>query len=112
MCVFGVGEGVNGVVCPRPPFRNDIVTRRHLFFIFFFFYFFFFFSFFFLRGFVRPSVRLLVRPLVRLLVHWSVRGHESKRAKMSVLDGFCVGGGGRGYGWGLDAPTHPSATIL
>ena len=35
--------------------------------------------------------------------------------KMSVFDALCVSlsvGGGLGCGWGLDAPAHPSATIL
>ena len=40
---------------------------------------------------------------------------ELKSGEMSVLDTFCVClsvGGGLGCGWGLDAPAHPSATIL
>ena len=69
-----------------------------------------------MRGFVHPSVRRSihrsvgrsVRPSVRPSVH----GHESKSAKMSVLNGFWVCVGGMAYGWGLDAPAHPSATIL
>ena len=46
-----------------------------------------------IRGFVRPSVRPFVRPL---------RGHGSKSGKTSFSD----------LGWGLDAPAHPSATVL
>ena len=30
-CVYGVGEGVDGVVCPCPPVHNFIVTPHHLF---------------------------------------------------------------------------------
>lgn len=30
-CVYGVGEGVDGVVCPGPPVHNFIVTPHHLF---------------------------------------------------------------------------------
>ena len=57
-------------------------------------------------------------PSVHWLVGWSVRGHESKSGKTSVLDTFCVClcvegvWMGLGCGWGLDAPAHPSATIL
>ena len=53
-----------------------------------------------------PSVHPSVRPSVVI---------ESKSGKTSVLDTFCVGlsvGDGFGCGWGLDAPAHPSATIL
>ena len=56
---------------------------------------------------VGPSVRRSVRP--------SVRNARVEKWKTSVLDAFfgmCVGGGGMGCGWGLDAPAHPSATIL
>ena len=49
----------------------------------------------------------------------SVREHESKSEKTSVLEAFCVCvcvgreiGWGVGCGWGLAAPAHPSATIL
>ena len=59
---------------------------------------------------VHPSVGLSVRPSVR----WSVM-IESMSGKTSVLDTFCLRmsvGGGLGCGWGLDAPAHPSATIL
>ena len=55
-----------------------------------------------IRGFVCPSVG----PSMVI---------ESKSGKTSVLDTFCVCltvGGGLGCGWGLDAPAHPSATIL
>ena len=52
-------------------------------------------------------------------VRWSVRDHESKSGKTSVLEAFrvCVWvgkgvGWGIGCGWGLAAPAHPSATIL
>ena len=40
---------------------------------------------------------------------------ELKRGKTSVFDTFCVClsvGSGFGCGWGLDAPAHPSTTIL
>ena len=40
---------------------------------------------------------------------------ELKSGETSVLDTFCVClgvEGGLGCGWGLDAPAHPSATIL
>ena len=40
---------------------------------------------------------------------------ELKSGEMSVLDTFCVClsvSGGLGCGWGLEAPAHPSATIL
>ena len=37
--------------------------------------------------------------------------HESKSRKVSALDA-CVWLGGVGPKWGLDAPAHPSATIL
>ena len=30
-CVYGVGEGVDGFVCPCPPVHNFIVTPHHLF---------------------------------------------------------------------------------
>ena len=46
----------------------------------------------------RNSIRGFVRP--------SVRGHESKRGKTSILEVFLC------MGMGLDAPAHPSATIL
>ena len=80
-----------------------------------------------MRGFVRPSVRRSVgpsvrpsvhpsvRPLVRRSVRRSVRNPRVENWKTSVLDAFFgmyVGGGGMGCGWGLDAPAHPSATIL
>ena len=54
---------------------------------------------------------LSVGPLVRLLEVVI----ELKSVETSVLDTFCVClsvGGGLGCGWGLDAPAHPSATIL
>ena len=40
---------------------------------------------------------------------------ELKSGKTSVFDTYYVClrvGGGLGCGWGLDAPAHPSATIL
>ena len=58
-------------------------------------------------------------PSVRPFVHPSVRKHESKSGKTSVLEAFCVCvcvgrgvGWSVGCGWGLAAPAHPSATIL
>ena len=54
-----------------------------------------------------PSVHLSVGPLEAVI--------ELKSGEMSVLDTFCVClsvGDGLGCGWGLDAPAHPSATIL
>ena len=54
-----------------------------------------------------PSVRPSVGPSVMVI--------EMKSGKTSVFDTFCVClsvGGGLGCGWGLDAPAHPSATIL
>ena len=39
---------------------------------------------------VRPSVRWSVGPLVRWSVGPLVREHESKSAKTSILDAFCV----------------------
>ena len=58
-------------------------------------------------------------PSVGPSVHTSVREHESKSGKMSVLETFyvcvCVVKGvgrGVGCGWRLAAPAHPSATIL
>ena len=36
-------------------------------------------------------------PSVHWSVRWSIRGQESKSAKMSVLDDFCVCVGGMGY---------------
>ena len=59
---------------------------------------------------VRPLVRWSVGPLVR-----RSGVIELKSGKTSVFDTFCVClsvGGGLGCGWGLDAPAHPSATIL
>ena len=53
---------------------------------------------------VRPSVGPSVRPSVMVI-----------ELKTSVFDTFfvCLSvGGGLGCGWGLDAPAHPSATIL
>ena len=52
-----------------------------------------------------------VGPLVRL----SEAVIELKSGETSVLETFCLYlsvGGGLGCGWGLDAPAHPSATIL
>ena len=57
-----------------------------------------------------PSVRWSVGPLVR-----PSEVIELKSVKMSVFDIFfvCLSvGGGFGCGWGLDAPAHPSVTIL
>ena len=75
-----------------------------------------------IRGFVHPSVRPSVRPSIRPSVGRTVRPSvrpsgviELKRGKTSIFDTFCVCvsiGGGLGCGWGLDAPAHPSATIL
>ena len=51
-----------------------------------------------------PSVRPSVGPSVIVI-----------ELKTSVFDTFCVClsvGPGLGCGWGLDAPAHPSATIL
>ena len=48
-------------------------------------------------------------PSVRRSIRWSVRGHESKSGKTSILDAFYVW---VGCGWRMDAPAHPSATIL
>ena len=31
VCEHGLGEGMNGVFCPCPPIRNDIVTLRHFY---------------------------------------------------------------------------------
>ena len=31
VCEHGLGEGMNGVVCPCPPIRNDIVTLHHFY---------------------------------------------------------------------------------
>ena len=62
-----------------------------------------------IRGFIHPSVGPSVR--------WSVV-IELKSGKTSVFDTFCVclcvcrGEWGFGCGLGLDAPAHPSATIL
>ena len=42
----------------------------------------------------------------------SVREHESKSGETRVLEAFCEPVRGVRYGWGLDAPAHPSATIL
>ena len=63
-------------------------------------------------------------PSVRPLVRWSVT-LELKTRKTRIYDAAvvtlcvcvcqCVGGGlgvGLGWGWGLDAPAHPSTTIL
>ena len=56
-----------------------------------------------IRGFVHPSVCR------------SVRNPRVENWKTSVLDAFFglgVDGGGKGSGLGLEAPAHPSATIL
>ena len=53
------------------------------------------------RDFFLPSVGPSIRPLVSQ--------PESKVEKTSIVDA-CVRGLGRG--WGLDAPAHPSVTIL
>ena len=48
-------------------------------------------------------------------VGWLEAVIELKSGEIGVLDTFCVClsiGGGLGCGWGLDAPAHPSATIL
>ena len=59
------------------------------------------------RPLVHPSVGPSVGPLVMI---------ELKSGKTSVLDTFCVclcvEGVGVGVWMGLDAPAHPSATIL
>ena len=45
----------------------------------------------------------------------SARSKKVTVSSVKVFDTFCVClsvGGGLGCGWGLDAPAHPSATIL
>ena len=58
-----------------------------------------------------------VRPLVRWSVGPSVRRRSSSwkvwKWAFSIFFFVCLSvGGGFGCGWGLDAPAHPSATIL
>ena len=70
-----------------------------------------------LRGFVHPLVRWSVGPLVRRSVGLS-GVIELKTQKTRIYDAaigtVCEGvlEGGLGWGWRLDAPAHPSATIL
>ena len=77
-----------------------------------------------LRFFLVADMQLFKRlcPSVGPSVCWSVgllvrRSSviKLKSGKTNVLDTFCVClsvGGGLGYEWGLNAPAHPSATIL
>ena len=62
-----------------------------------------------MSDFVRLSV--LLSMFVLWSIYRSVCKHELKSGKTSVLDA-CVVRGGLGCGWGLDAPAHPSVSLM
>ena len=59
-----------------------------------------------------PSAGPSLCPLIRRSICFSVDTSRKVRKWAYYVVGFCVCVGDMGYGWGLDAPAHPSATIL
>ena len=99
---------------------STALTAEIVFFKFFFVSFFLHCRYHFLRHRFQLRTRNSIRGFVRPSVGWSV-GRSVGRSvmvielKTSIFDTFCVClsvGGGFGCGQGLDAPAHPSATIL